>query len=219
MAELTAFLFPGQGQLPTHVLEVALCRSPSTSRPSERVSPCARGSRPEIRRGSRSTDAAQPAVFLDSLARCALLEPPGSRPRSLPATASASTRLSSPPASSARRRARPRPPPRPADGRSVHGGMAAVVKLDHRPWPTRARPLAAAPSSRTTTARRSSSSRRHSTLWRTSSAASPPSAGEPSASASRGRSTRPRCARPSTHSPLRSPPPRSPPRATASSPR
>lgn len=130
MAELTAFLFPGQGQLPTGILGV-----PSVAplyATAERQGLALRawvesGDTPRL----SQTDAAQPAVFLDSLSRCALLEAAGTVPEVVAghslgeyaALVAAGVLAADAALDLVLRRGRLMA--------SVPGGMAAVVKLDH----------------------------------------------------------------------------------------
>ena len=80
MASATAFLFPGQGQLPTDVLALA----PKLDGLYQRAEEEGLLLRDWIRSGQgerlSQTDAAQPAVFLDSLARGEILESGGRVP-------------------------------------------------------------------------------------------------------------------------------------------
>jgi len=131
MAELTAFLFPGQGQLPTHVLEVASVAPLYVTAEREGLALRAWVEAGDTTRLSQ-TDAAQPAVFLDSLARCAMLEATGIAPAVVAghslgeysALVAAGVLGADAALDLVLRRGRLMA--------SVHGGMAAVVKLDHR---------------------------------------------------------------------------------------
>lgn len=79
MAERIAFLFPGQGQLPADVLRPASIEPLYARAEKNGLALRAWVEARDVARLSR-TDVAQPVVFLDALARCAVLEAGGIAP-------------------------------------------------------------------------------------------------------------------------------------------